>query len=62
MTANEKYLELENQLYRGRADRSLTDDEDDELCERMADLWWDLTDEERVAANKRTEARNDDGL
>ena len=49
----QRYLELEKQLYEGRLKKTLSDEEDDDLCEEMGDMWWDLTDKERDEANAR---------
>lgn len=54
-TANNKYMEMEALLLHGRLKKTITEDDDDELSERMADLWWEMSEEERESANLRME-------
>jgi hypothetical protein len=51
--ANNRYLDLERHLVRGRALGTLSEAEDDRLLEQMDDLWWEMTAEECDAANRR---------
>jgi len=41
-------------LLNGRVNGTISEAKDDELLEEMDDLWWKLTEEEQVRANKRT--------
>lgn len=55
MMNNEKlYRILELRLLNGRVNGTISEAKDDELLEEMDDLWWKLTEEEQVRANKRT--------
>ena len=51
---NEKlYRILEIKLLNGRINGTISETEDDKLLEEMDDLWWKLSKEEQVRANKR---------
>ena len=58
--AANKYRELEIRLHMGRACKCLTEEEDDDLLERMSDVWWQMTDLERDMANARAKRNNDE--
>lgn len=45
--AVQKYLQIELDLIKGRADNTLTIDAVDELLDRLEAHWWDLTHRER---------------
>jgi hypothetical protein len=53
MTAAERHRELDDRLMQGRRDGTLTEIEDEKLCEEMDDCWWKMTEEERRAETRR---------
>lgn len=53
--ANDRYMEMEALLFEGRLNKSMSEHEDDDLSERMADLWWEMSEQEREVANLRME-------
>jgi hypothetical protein len=60
--ADTKYRELETRLIELREKNQLTEKEDDDLLERLAELWWGLTPFERDCANTRAKAYADKSL
>jgi hypothetical protein len=51
--AADRHEQLENLLIQGRMTGSWTEDADDVISEEMADLWYEMSDEERSAAKER---------
>jgi hypothetical protein len=58
--ANEKFLILEKKLteQRDSGDKLLNEQEDDDVCQEMGDLWWAMSDEERDSADIRAKEWN----
>ncbi len=59
-TAAQRYQELTRQLLEGRArgefkEGSPGEAREDELLERMDDCWWEMSEQERGAADRRLE-------
>jgi len=51
--AAERYKTIEKRLLEGRDQGTLSEEEDDETCEEMGDLWYQMFREERDEANAR---------
>ena len=51
--ASERHHQLEDSLIRGRLQGTLSQDEDDDISEEMADLWYEMDEQEQMAASLR---------
>jgi hypothetical protein len=56
------YLQAEKLLLEGRVNSTLTNEQEDELLEAMDYIWRYLTDEQRIAADRRAQAYHETQL
>ena len=50
MSHYQRYTELTEKLVKGRFEQSITEEEDDQICDQLAEWWYELTPNERTAA------------